>query len=755
MSTTDDGENQDRRFYETLPDALQKQVPVGETVRYCLKGDMNRAGRFAENYLVITDAFVLALEECEDAVQVPLADIEEAKTIELFGAGQVMVQTASGMIALVCYSRDLIPEFAAGARIIEDLTHDREIILPELDGAAYSKSGVPLPERGSKSPTDVPRWEIIKRLYEIVQPYRGRLILMTVAMLVTVIAQMSIPLTTKYIVDEVLKQGNLGEVNTQIATRSLGQYCWFICGAFLVVGIGRIVGNSITSWLSGRITADLRARLHEQMQRLTMSYHGKRESGELISRVMNDTAELKQFLVEGVPYLFINSLSFIAIGVILFWINPFLAMFVFLPVPLLIVGGGWFWKKLVPLFHKRGNRNSVMHSTLGESIRGIKSVKALSQEDRRHKQFLNDNEGFFKVVFRLEKTWIRFAEVMALVIGIGSVAVWYYGGRAILDPTSNFTFGDLIAFIGYMVMFYAPLQWFTAVINWLTHAFASAERILHILDQKPEHYDAPDAITLPKIEGAIEFQDVRFSYDRGKEVIKGVSVKIQPGEMIGLVGKSGAGKSTMINLCCRFYDVDSGAIMVDGHDLREIKLSQWRENIGIVMQDPFLFNASITDNISYGRPVATFEDVVRAARAAEAHAFILGKEEGYDTLVGEGGSNLSGGERQRVAIARAILSDPPVLILDEATSAVDSETEKAIQIAINNLVKGRTTIAIAHRLATLRNASRLLVIEDGQVVEVGTHEELLANEEGHFATLVRIQAENNRLHAEMQAYSQG
>jgi ATP-binding cassette subfamily B protein len=248
---------------------------------------------------------------------------------------------------------------------------------------------------------------------------------------------------------------------------------------------------------------------------------------------------------------------------------------------------------------------------------------------------------------------------------------------------------------------------------------------------------------------------VRFSYDRGKEVIKGVSVKIQPGEMIGLVGKSGAGKSTMINLCCRFYDVDSGAIMVDGHDLREIKLSQWRENIGIVMQDPFLFNASITDNISYGRPVATFEDVVRAARAAEAHAFILGKEEGYDTLVGEGGSNLSGGERQRVAIARAILSDPPVLILDEATSAVDSETEKAIQIAINNLVKGRTTIAIAHRLATLRNASRLLVIEDGQVVEVGTHEELLANEEGHFATLVRIQAENNRLHAEMQAYSQG
>ena len=737
----------DPRFHETLPDALASHIPADESIRYCVRADMNREGHFSVSFLVITDKSAMGLSEGQEPVSILLAEIDSAKNVELFGGGRVMVETPKGMITLVCYSRDLIPEFAAGARIIEDLLNDREIILPTLDGPAYSKSGVPLPERGAQSPTDVPRLEIIKRLYNIVRPYRRRLVLMTLAMLVTVVAQMAIPLITKFIVDEVLKEGNLALVNTPEAMRSLGFLCSLIAAAYVLIGIGRIFGNSITAWLSGRVTADLRERLHNQMQRLTMSYHGKRESGELISRVMNDTAELKQFLVEGVPYLFINTLSFIAIGAILFWLNPFLALFVFLPVPLLTIGGGWFWKRLVPLFHKRGNRNSVMHSTLGESIRGIKSVKALTQEDRRHKQFTKDNEGFFTVVFRLEKTWIRFAEVMALVIGLGSVAVWYFGGRAILDPTSSFTFGDLIAFIGYMVMFYAPLQWFTAVINWMTHAFASAERILHILDQAPEQYDDPDAITLPKIEGSIRFEDVRFSYDRGKEVIKGLSVDIKPGEMIGLVGKSGAGKSTIINLCCRFYDVDSGTIIVDGHDLQTIKLSQWRENIGIVMQDPFLFNASIMDNISYGRPDASFEDIVRAARAAEAHEFILGKEEGYDTLVGESGSNLSGGEKQRLAIARAILNDPPILILDEATSAVDSETEKAIQAAIANLVRGRTTLAIAHRLATLRNADRLLVTDDGQIIEMGTHEELLAKEDGHFAKLVRIQAENNRLKA--------
>jgi ATP-binding cassette subfamily B protein len=285
------------------------------------------------------------------------------------------------------------------------------------------------------------------------------------------------------------------------------------------------------------------------------------------------------------------------------------------------------------------------------------------------------------------------------------------------------------------------------MLNWMTHAFSGAERIFAVLDSKEEVYDAPDAVAIPRIRGAIGFKDVRFSYERGKEIIKGISFDIAAGEMVGLVGKSGAGKSTVINLVCRFHDVDFGTITVDGHPIDKVRLESLRRQIGMVMQEPFLFNASILENISYGLPDVSFEEVVTAARAANAHDFILDKEDGYDTVIGERGVKLSGGEKQRLAIARAILHDPPILILDEATSSVDTETEKLIQDAIATLIRGRTTIAIAHRLSTLRNADRLIVIDDGRVAEIGPHEDLMAKD-GIYAKLVRMQTELSKVRGE-------
>lgn len=743
----------DRRYQATVPETLASHLPADEKIHVTMESDMNRAGIFTPTWLVVTEKSVVGLELDGDPIVIALSEIEECETDELFGGGRIMAKTKKGSLALISYSRNFVPEFAAATRIIDDLAHDRPLVYPELEGSAFSESsGVPLPERGGRSPLDMPRWKILNRLGVFVRPYRSAMWTMMILFAVSVMAQMAVPLLSKYLVDNILGQGNFKSITGEAAASKLNLFVVLIAISFVVVFVTRLVANVLKVWISGRLTADLRNNLHRKMQRLTMGYHNRKESGELVGRVMNDTAELQHFLVEGVPFLYINTLSFIGIGSVLLWLNPFLALCVFLPVPFLLGGGTWFWRRLVPLFHKRGNRNSVLHSVLGESINGVKATKALGQEDRRHQQFNQGNERFFGVSYRVERTFVGFFEVMALFMGVGTVAVWFFGGHGILHPDSSFTVGDLVAFMGFMAMFYGPLQWFTAVVNWMTHAFASSERILQVLDQKTEVYDAPNAISLDQV-GTIAFEDVRFSYNRGNEIIKGISFSIKSGEMIGLVGKSGAGKSTIINLVCRFYDPDSGRLTADGHDLREVRLTNWRRKIGIVMQDSFLFGATIAENIAYGSPEATFDDIVRSARAAKAHEFILEKEEGYDTVVGEGGVDLSGGEKQRIAIARAILSDPPLLILDEATSAVDSETEKSIQQAIANLVKGRTTIAIAHRLATLRNAHRLIVIEDGKIIEEGTHEELLSLKDGHFANLVKLQAENSRMRSEHSAYS--
>ena len=675
----------------------------------------------------------------------PFGEVSEIKVDELAGGARLVAEKVSGeLVCLAQYTRTVVPEFALFARVANDLRAGHEVVLPdELKSATCAVCGQPLSERGAACARCVPRSRIALRLLGLLRPYRPRVIALMIVTVLMVAAQLLPPWITKQIVDRVIS----GQHPTELP--------WWIggmigCAVFFL--ITRVINGQLTSWLSAHLIADLRIQLHAHLQRLKVGYHQKREAGELVGRVMNDTGELNQFLVEGVPFLVTNALSFVAIAAILVAIDPLLALLVFVPVPFLILGGSFFWARLAPYFHRQGAAIGRLHSELSETLGGIRTVKMGNQEARRDRAFGKASAHWLGMRQKLERGWMAFSEGMMCLMSIGVALVWYFAAQRIAAglgaenaAANQFTIGDLLAFVGYIWMFYGPLQWFTAIFNWMSHAVTGAERIFAVLDEKPET-DAPGAQTIAHVKGGVEFTDVRFSYERGKEVLKGVSFTVAPGTMVGLVGKSGSGKSTIISLLARFHEPDAGTIRLDGVDLSALQLADVRRHLGVVMQEPFLFHGSILDNIRFGRPDAPFADVIRAAKAACAHDFICDKEDAYDTMVGDGGVRLSGGEKQRLSIARAILADPPLLILDEATSAVDSETEAGIQQAIANLIKGRTTIAIAHRLATLRDAHRLIVVDDGRIVEEGTHAELLAKEDGHFAKLVRLQNENNRLH---------
>ncbi len=729
-----------------IPDGLKRDLEklgIFSPITYSQNSDILFDGSFGQSFLLVADNTVVAAQGNDITFTLALQDIQEVKIVELLGGSSlVAVLRRGGERRLIKYSKNFIPEFGIFCRILNNLAEGRPAPVPEPEGAAICpRCGNPLPERGANCPACVNFFSVFRRLLGLLNSYRTRLTILITATFIGVLAQVGPPYLTKTITDGVILEKNLVPLP------------WLV-GGMIFCGVlyfaARYISTYLASWLSARLIADLRTRLHAHLQKLRMSYFSKREAGELVSRVMHDTQELQHFLIDGLPYLFVNSISFFAIAGVLLWLDWKLALIVFIPVPVLILGVRWIWKGLRSLFQKEGNRMATLHTVLGESMRGLKAVKAAAQEDDRSDRFGNLNTNIFGIVVRIDRAYSAFSEGTYWVMSLGVAVVWYLAASRVVKgaPGDELSLGDITAYVGYMWMFYGPLQWFTVIANWMNYAFASAERIFTVLDAEPESYDPPAPRQIDRFRGKVEFRDVRFSYERGKEVIKGINLVIQPGEMIGLVGKSGAGKSTITNLLCRFFDVDSGEILIDDAPIKEMRLTDLRSQIGFVMQEPFLFRTTILENIRYGFPDTPFDQVVRAAKAAHAHDFIIDKEFGYETLVGEGGITLSGGERQRIAIARAILHDPPILILDEATSSVDSETEKAIQDAIAHLIRNRTVIAIAHRLATLRNANRLVVIEEGKIAEVGSHNELMTSG-GIYANLVKTQTELNKLRSEM------
>lgn len=484
----------------------------------------------------------------------------------------------------------------------------------------------------------------------------------------------------------------------------------------------------VMSWVSERVSADLRIKTYTHLQQLSLEYFGGKRTGDLISRVSSDTDRICYFLSVYVLDFLTDILLIVMTAAIMLSIDWELALVTLFPLPFIAYLVFRVQDRMGHGFSLGNRAWAEITTILADTIPGIRVVKAFAQEEREVKRFKKANDRVLSTNDRVNKIWSFFNAVVVLLTDLGVLVVWLFGVYRVFHH--SILVGVLTTFVAYISRFYARLDSMSRMVSATQRAAASAQRVFGILDRVPKVAEATDPVHPGRLEGRISIQNVSFRYGT-RPILKNLDLAIEPGEMIGLVGQSGAGKTSLINLLCRFYDVSDGAILVDGTDIRRFPIGEYRRCVGLVLQEPFLFYGTIAENIAYGRADASRSEIIAAARAARAHEFILRLPNGYDSLVGERGQFLSGGERQRVSIARALLIDPRLLILDEATSSVDTETEREIQIALSNLIKGRTTIAIAHRLSTLQQADRIIVMERGEIVEVGPHAELLERGEAY------------------------
>jgi|694.fasta_scaffold07079_9 ATP-binding cassette subfamily B protein len=571
------------------------------------------------------------------------------------------------------------------------------------------------------APTAVP--DTTRSLLRLVRFAKPRFWMILLGFALTVLstsAAMIPPLLTKPLMDDVL----IPYQNEKPA--DFGLVPWLLGGMVLAALLSWALGwakTYVLSSVSERVSADLRNATYEHLQKLSLEFFGGKRTGDLISRVSNDTQRICDFLSIHAVDFATDLIMILITAVLLFWLDPKMALVGLLPFPFIAWIVARVQARMRAGFARGSSAWAEMVNVLADTIPGIRVVKAFAQEHREVARFQQRNDHVLHANDRVNRLWAAFSPIITFLTDIGLLVIYGFGAYQIFRK--GITVGDLSVFIMWVSRLYLRLDDMSRLLANAQRTAAATHRIFEILDRVPSVAEPTKPVHPGRLHGRIEIRKITFSYG-SRQVIHDVDLTIEPGEMIGLVGPSGAGKSTLVNLVCRFYDVANGAIVIDGTDIRNFPISEYRGNIGIVLQEPFLFFGSIAENIAYGRPEATREQIIAAARAAKAHDFILKLTDGYDSLVGERGQSLSGGERQRISIARALLTDPRILILDEATSAVDTETEREIQEALDVLVQGRTTIAIAHRISTLRKANRIVVLERGRVTEIGNHEQLLA-----------------------------
>jgi len=555
---------------------------------------------------------------------------------------------------------------------------------------------------------------VLKRLFLLLSPYWKTIIISAILLVGRAGLELVPPLFQREIIDEIITTRNLTYLGIIISA---------LIGVYALNQLVQIGDNYVRHALGEKFIFDLRVRLYAYLQKMSLSFFERTSTGELMSRVTNDLSALENFVTHGSALTAVDFMRLIGGAIILFVLDWRLAALVMIPVPILALAFRHYNTKIRPVYRRVRARLGDINAKLQDNLSGIRVIQAFAREDLEYQRFSKESERYYRARVKGIRYWSIFFPAIRFFGAMGTVIV--LGVGSIMVVKDQLSLGTLVAFIAYIASIYDPINRLTEVDNIFQEAIAAGERIFELLDQTMEVKDAPDAIELPVIRGEMVFDQVHFKYGSGDQVLHGINFTMAPGEVVALVGPSGAGKTSIANLICRFYDPVQGQVTIDGYNLRNIKLTSLRRQVTVVLQDSFLFNNTVAENLHYGKPDATEDQLIAAARAANAHDFIMQLPDGYGTEIGERGVRLSGGQKQRLALARAILADPRILILDEATSSVDAEAEYLIQQALERVLRGRTALVIAHRLSTIRNADKIIALERGRIAEVGSHEELM------------------------------
>lgn len=716
-----------------VPGEILKQITLDpdEKIYYSVPFDIAQDGSWQTNsYLIVSTGHLWIISEGSLKEKINISDCRDCKAEAKIGCGLLVLEHKGVQRHIVHYSAKHLSRYAYIARGINILCSGRT---EEVVSTEYEKI---CPECGRAIPgtrycphcsKEGGFW---KSFFRMTAPYKKDFIAILILMFLAAVVTLLNPEVQKHLVDDVLKTG---AGNMKVA---------FLCLAVMfLLSIGIVIINISKTYLctvlGAKIAKDLREQLFAKIQILSLGYINDRRPGELMNRIVSDTGVIREFMQDTFCNMFTVCFIFVCNIIFMLLLNVKLALLSFIFIPIAVAFTYGFWNNIHRRFHLQRKKEDDINSNLQDVISGMRVVKSYGKEDDEKKNFNYLAEEFCRIQRRNEVFWAIFFPVISFLMSAGVFLVIYFGGIDILN--GEMTTGELLQFITYTQLLYQYLNWMTHMPRSIMDLISSFERISDIMDQEPFIADVENPVSLD-IKGDIEFRHATFGYKSYQPVLEDLNLKIKKGEMIGIVGASGTGKSTLINLLMRLYEVDDGALYVDGHDIKEIKSSKFHSQIGVVLQETFLFSSTIINNIRFSKPDATYEEIIMAAKMANAHEFISKLPDGYNTYVGEKGYSLSGGERQRIAIARAILNEPKLLILDEATASLDTESEFMIQKALDRLTNGRTTFAIAHRLSTLQNADRLIVIDGHSIAEIGTHDELI-RKGGIYSNLIKAQLE--------------